>query len=173
MPKPYSYDFRQKVIEAIELDGLKKCEASELFNISRNTINLWLQRKAQTGDVRALPNRPPGNNHKITDWEEFRAFAKTHGDKTQVEMAQLWQGEISDRTISRALKKIGFTRKKTRVAKLAGVAVLQEQLSKHQESGENEVVELDGGDESPVVFAMLSKTQAQQRLADQPRTLLT
>jgi transposase len=63
MPKPYSYDFRQKVIQAIELDGLKKSEASQLFNISRNTINLWLQRKAQTGDVQALPNRPPGNNH--------------------------------------------------------------------------------------------------------------
>jgi len=30
MPKPYSYDFRQKVIQAISLDGLKKCEASEL-----------------------------------------------------------------------------------------------------------------------------------------------
>src|ERR687893_407108 len=112
MPKPCSYDFRQKVIQAIELDGLKKCEASELFNISRNTINLWLQRKAQTGDVQALPSRPRGNSHKITDWEEFRAFAKTHGDKTQVEMAQLWEGQISDRTISRALKKIDFTRKK-------------------------------------------------------------
>ena len=92
MPKPYSYDFRQKVIQAIELDS----EASELFNISRNTINLWLQRKAQTGDVKALPNRPPGNNHKITDWERFRAFVKTYGDKTQVEMAQLWEGDISD-----------------------------------------------------------------------------
>ena len=27
-------------------------------------------------------------------------------------MASLWDGQISDRTISRALKKIGFTRKK-------------------------------------------------------------
>jgi transposase len=131
MPKPYSYDFRQKVLQAIELDGLKKCEASELFNISRNTINLWLQRKAQTGDVQALPNRPRGNNHKITDWEQFRAFAKTHGDKTQVEMAQLWQGDISDseallrstdRTISRALKKIGFTRKKRPTATSNGMS---------------------------------------------------
>ena len=59
MPKPYSYDFRQKVIQAIELDGLKKHEASQLFNISRNTINLWLKRKAETGDFQALPNRPP------------------------------------------------------------------------------------------------------------------
>lgn len=37
MPKPYSYDFRQKVIQAIELDGLKKSEASELFNILAGT----------------------------------------------------------------------------------------------------------------------------------------
>lgn len=56
MARPYSYDFRQKVIQSIELDGLKKSEASELFNISRNTINLWLQRKAETGDVLPLPN---------------------------------------------------------------------------------------------------------------------
>ncbi len=46
MAKPYSYDLRVKVINAIELDGLKKSEASELFNISRNTIDLWLNRKA-------------------------------------------------------------------------------------------------------------------------------
>ncbi|GET44510.1 hypothetical protein [Microseira wollei] len=40
------------------------------------------------------------NRHKITDWEKFREFAKVHEDKTQVEMAKLWQGEISDRTLS-------------------------------------------------------------------------
>ncbi|MDB9538586.1 IS630 transposase-related protein, partial [Anabaenopsis arnoldii] len=44
MPKPYSYDLRQKVIQAIELDGLKKTQASQMFNISRNTITLWLKR---------------------------------------------------------------------------------------------------------------------------------
>jgi transposase len=112
MAKPYSYDLRKKVIEAIELDGLKKSEASELFNISRNTINLWFKRFKETGDFQALPNQPPGNNHKIRDWAKFRDFVHTHGDKTQEEMAQLWPEEISDRTISRALKKIGFTRKK-------------------------------------------------------------
>ena len=46
MAKAYSYDFRQKVIESIELDGFKKQDASEMFNISRNTINLWFQQKA-------------------------------------------------------------------------------------------------------------------------------
>src|ERR687886_1311880 len=112
MAKSYSYDLRQKVIQAIKLDGLKKSEASQLFNISRNTIDLWLKRLSETGDYQAKPNQPPGNGHKITDWEEFREFASSHGDKTQVEMAKLWKEQISDRTISRALKKIGFTRNK-------------------------------------------------------------
>lgn len=116
MPQPYSYDLRQKVIQAIKLDGLKIIEASQLFNISRNTITLWLKRQEQTGDFLALPNQPPGNGHKIIEWERFREFAKIHGDKTQVEMAKLWDGEISSRTISRALKKIGFTRKKRPMA---------------------------------------------------------
>jgi len=130
MPKPYSYDLRQKVIQAIKLDGLKKSEASLLFNISRNTIDLWLKRQAETGDFQALPNLPPGNGHKITDWEKFREFAQVHGDKTQVEMAKLWEEPISDseallrsadRTISRALKKIGFTRKKRPMATRNGM----------------------------------------------------
>jgi len=47
--------------------------------------------------------------------------AKIHGDKTQVEMAKLWEGEISSRTISRALKKIGFTRKKRPTAIVSGM----------------------------------------------------
>ncbi len=78
-------------------------------------------RKAETWDYQALPNQPKGSNQKITNWEKFREFAVVHGDKTQVEMARLWEEEISatpdgtlrERTISRALKKIGFTRKKS------------------------------------------------------------
>jgi transposase len=46
MTKPYSYDLRQKVIEVIESEILNKSEASQLFSISRNMINLWFQRHA-------------------------------------------------------------------------------------------------------------------------------
>lgn len=112
MAKAYSYDLRKKVLEAIELDGLKKSEASQLFNISRNTINLWLQRRAATGDVKEKARVGNRTRQKITDWEKFRAFSREHGEKTQVEMAELWEGKISARTISRGLCKIDFTRKK-------------------------------------------------------------
>jgi hypothetical protein len=75
-----------------------------------------LKRERETGDFQALPNQPPGNGHKITDWEKFTKFVEVNGNKTQVEMAKLWTEEISDRTISRAFKKIGFTRKKKLMA---------------------------------------------------------
>ena len=117
MPKPYSYDLRQKVIQAIELGGMSQNQAAMTFHISRSTINLWCQRQTLTGDCKAKPNLPQGNGHKITDWDKFREFAKVNGEKTQVEMAKIWDGEISSRTISRALKKIGLTRKK----KLMGI----------------------------------------------------
>ncbi|XHX75882.1 MAG: helix-turn-helix domain-containing protein [Stenomitos frigidus ULC029] len=112
MAKAYSDDFRQKVLQALALDGLKKSEVSQRFHISRNTIDLWLKRKAATGDVQAKQRQAASLRQKITDWEKFRAFAKEHESKTQVEMAVLWEGDISDRTISRALATIGWTRKK-------------------------------------------------------------
>jgi transposase len=112
MAKPYSYDFREKVIAAIEMDGRKKCEVSEIFGISRNTIDLWLKRKEETGDLAAKPIRPLKDRHKITDWDKFREFVVENSSKTQEQMAKLWAGDISSRTISRALARIGFTRKK-------------------------------------------------------------
>ncbi|MGQ9865801.1 MAG: helix-turn-helix domain-containing protein [Pseudanabaenaceae cyanobacterium] len=111
MAKAYSLDFRRKVVEAIELHGYKKSEVSKMFRISRNTIDLWLKRKAETGELKPKANKPPGNNHRIKDWDKFREFVKEHGDKTQAEMAELWDGPISARTICRALRKIGFSRK--------------------------------------------------------------
>lgn len=35
MANPYSYDLPQKVIQASELDGMKKSEAAQVFQISR------------------------------------------------------------------------------------------------------------------------------------------
>ncbi|WP_159783119.1 helix-turn-helix domain-containing protein [Sodalinema gerasimenkoae] len=114
MSNNYSYDLRQKVIKAIEIDGMKKSEVSQIFGISRNTIYLWLKQKEETGDFQPREYRPPGHGHKIKDVSKFQAFVEEHADKTQAEMAKLWDDEISQKTISRWLKKLGFTRKKNR-----------------------------------------------------------
>lgn len=71
----------------------------------------WIDKPKQ-GTTKRRPNQPPGNNPKILDWEKFRDFVKSHADKKPVEIAELWHEEISDRTISRALKKLALREKK-------------------------------------------------------------
>jgi len=115
MPSAYSDDLRQKVIAAIDR-GEQKSHVSQMFRISRDTIDRWLKRRNVTGTIQAAQGYQRGHSHRIRNWEEFRAFAKLHGDKTQSEMAQLWQGDVSARTISRALASIGLSRKKRPMA---------------------------------------------------------
>jgi hypothetical protein len=55
---------------------------------------------------------------------------RANGDKTQEEMAKLWEVPISDRTISRALKKIGFSRKKKLMGIEKGMKKKEENLEK-------------------------------------------
>jgi arginine repressor len=49
---------------------------------------------------------------KIKDLEKFGEFIQQHGDKTQSQLAQLWESEVSQSTISRAIAKIKHSRKK-------------------------------------------------------------
>ena len=112
MVQSYSEDFRQRAVDAYELDGYRKTQVCEMFHISRNTLDLWLKLKAETGSLSPRKRRPTEPKGIIKDWDKFRQFVKDNSGKTQEEMAELWEDDISSRTICRALKKIGFTRKK-------------------------------------------------------------
>lgn len=114
MPAPYSQDLRQKAIAAVER-GERKTDVSRMLNISRNTLDLWLKRKEQTGNCQAITHYQQGNRHKITDWQRFREFARQHGDKTQAQMAKLWGDNVTQQNISDALSKLGVSRKKRRM----------------------------------------------------------
>ena len=111
MPSPYSEDLRQKAIAAVKR-GERKKDVSEMFNISRNTLDLWLRREQQTGDYRAITKYQQGCRHKITDWQRFREFIKQHGGKTQAQIAKLWGDNVTQQNISDAMQKVGVSRKK-------------------------------------------------------------
>lgn len=111
MPAPYSDDLRRKAIAAVKR-GERKTQVSKMFHISRNTLDLWLKREAETGDCRAMTNYQQGCRHKITDTERFEAFVKQHGGKTQVQLAKLWGEGVTQQNISAALQKLGISRKK-------------------------------------------------------------
>lgn len=111
MPAPYSDDLRQKAIAAVKR-GARKSEVSRMLNISRNTLDQWLKREAQTGQCGAIRNYQQGCRHKITDWQRFRKFVQEHGGKTQGQMATLWGEGVTQQNISDALQKLGVSRKK-------------------------------------------------------------
>ena len=111
MPAPYSLDLRKKAIAAIER-GERKSDVSRQFELSRNTLDLWLKRHAEQGSPAAKTGYPRGRRPAIDDLEELRAFVAEHGHRTQKEMLKRWPKPISQSAFSRALQRIEFTRKK-------------------------------------------------------------
>jgi len=111
MPAPYSYDLRKKAIEAVKR-GQRKTDVCRLLKISRNTLDLWLKRSEQTGDIRPSIPQKKGAIPKIKDEERFREFVKENQDKTQGQMAKLWGDNVTQQNISYAYRKLGITRKK-------------------------------------------------------------
>jgi len=112
MPAPYSEDLRRKALAAVK-GGERKTDVSKMFNISRNTLDLWLKREQETGEVRAIKNYQQGCRHKIRDWERFSGFIEKHGGKTQAQWAKLWGDGVTQQNVSAALQKLGISRKKS------------------------------------------------------------
>jgi len=111
MSAPYSEDMRRKAIAAVKR-GERKTDVSKMFDISRNTLDLWTKHEAETGNCRAITNYQQGCRHKITDWERFRTFIEQHGGKTQAQLAALWGEGVTQQNISAAMQKLGISRKK-------------------------------------------------------------
>ncbi|NEP31867.1 hypothetical protein [Moorena sp. SIO3B2] len=81
------------MISAID-DGMVKTQASRLFKISRNTIDIWLKKRNETGYYRPKEGYQKGYNPKIADLERFSKFVQSHGSSTQNEMAEAWSEKM-------------------------------------------------------------------------------
>src|ERR1700758_4984303 len=55
MPRAYSGDLRERVIEAVEHEGTSRREAAERFGVSASSGIKWLQRWHETGSAAAKP----------------------------------------------------------------------------------------------------------------------
>ena len=110
MAHAYSQDLRIRALEMIQ-GGMSISQVSRLLHISRPTLYKWMKQLETTGSTAPQKSVPPPQASKIKDWQKFQEFIVLHGDKTQKEMAKLW-GNVSHHTISRGLRKLGYSRKK-------------------------------------------------------------
>lgn len=71
MATPYSLDLRERVVEAVELEGLSRRQAAARFGVGIKTAIDWVKRYRATGSVSALPMggcRPKKIVGEYRDW---------------------------------------------------------------------------------------------------------
>ena len=71
MGKPYSMDLRERVVAAVEKDGLSCHEAAAQFGVGISTAINWARRKRETGSV--APGQMGGHKPKAISGE-YRAW---------------------------------------------------------------------------------------------------
>ena len=115
--KALSTDLRERVLAA-HARGMRRQELSDLFGVSQGSITRWV-RQYKTDGTRA-PRVAPGRTRLIPaeQDEALRRQVTANPDATLAEHVARWQAEqgvrVSTWTLARALKRIGWSRKKSR-----------------------------------------------------------
>src|SRR5260370_3533625 len=113
--KAYSLDLRERVLRAVD-HGYQRADIIKLFGGSRATIKRYLKRRRETGQVgrKPIPGRPPKKGAPLQ--AGLVAQLEAHPDATLEMHCQFWEQtsgvRVSPSTMSRAIRRIGWTRKR-------------------------------------------------------------
>ena len=115
--KAYSVDLREKVLRAVD-EGSPRSEIIKLLGVSRATIKRYLKQRRETGTIsaRPIPGRP---SKKFAPLQAgLVAQLQAYPDATLERHCQIWEHEhglrVSPTTMGRAIRRVGWTRKKRR-----------------------------------------------------------
>ncbi len=114
--RAYSEDLRERVVRAVAI-GTPRDEVALTYEVSSATITRWLRLKRETGSL--APKRVPGP--EAVKMEAVMAALPErlveHADATLDEQCAWWRAAsgvtVSTATMSRALTRLGHTRKKS------------------------------------------------------------
>jgi transposase len=115
----YSLDLRLKVLDAVDR-GIPRKEVVRTFGVSMPTLERYLRRRRQTGELAPRPS--PGRTPSIcASLEERRALWRQLEENYEATLERhcaLWETKrkirVSVSTMSRAVRKLGWTFKKRR-----------------------------------------------------------
>ena len=120
--KAYSEDLRQRVVRAVAI-GTPRDEVAATFAVSVPTITRWLRLKRETGQLAPKPVPGPVAVKTEALMTALPERLVEHADATLRKQCSWWYEvsgvEVSTATMSRALTRLGWTRKKTRTANSA------------------------------------------------------
>jgi transposase len=104
--KPYSKDLRLRVLAAVD-SGKPREQVARTFSVSMPTIERWLKRRRETGDVEPepIPGRPSRKEGMLREW--LTDHLEANDDLTLEEHRQAFEEEfgeeLSTSTIGRAI----------------------------------------------------------------------
>jgi transposase len=122
--KPYSPDLRQRILAAVD-QGTPRQQIVEILHISLSTLKRYLRQRRETGTLtpRSIPGRPSKKGAALD--AELSAQLAAHDDATLEQQCQLWEAshgvQVSPSSMSRAIARLGWTRKKRRWVKPCAV----------------------------------------------------
>jgi len=115
--KAYSIDLRTRVLAALD-SGMPRGEVRRLFQVSQGSITRWARQRRISGDL--SPQRPSGRPRSIPldQHHLLRLQVQAAPDASLAEHVAQWQADqgttLSPWTMARALRRLGWSRKKSR-----------------------------------------------------------
>ena len=117
--KAYSLDLRRRIVAAAAR-GMARAEIAITFGVSLSTIQRLLARQRRNPQDTLAAQTPPGRRRTITPDQHAALWAQLEAnrDATIAAHTQLWnathQTSVSQWTVGRAIRRVGWTRKKRR-----------------------------------------------------------
>jgi transposase len=114
--KAYSEDLRTKIVQAIDQRGMSKSQATRLFGISLSSVKRYarLANQGESLAPRKGGGRPPKADEatrKLLEEDIRRRPTATVADRRHF-LESLTGKTLSEPTLRRLLKRMGFSRKK-------------------------------------------------------------
>lgn len=121
----YSEDLRKKIVEAVE-KGMPKSEAARTFGVGISSVKRYVltYREGRT----LAPKKRPGSKPKLNEGARrlLEANLEEHPEATLPQRREFLRRvcavSVSDSTVSRMLRRMGFSRKKDRWARARGTS---------------------------------------------------
>lgn len=113
--KAYSTDLRERIVRAVER-GMTKSQAARTFAVSLATVKNYVRQVQTSGSLAAKPI--PGRPRGIPREQDAALVAELRArpDATLAELVATWRAThraaVSVATMSRAIKRVRWTRKK-------------------------------------------------------------
>ena len=114
--KAYSRDLRIRALDALDL-GTPRPEVIRLFGVSTATLTRWRRRQRETGSLAPSPRSGPPAVKTVGLPSALLGRLEEEPDATLAEHCQWWEQvsgrRVSHATMSRAISRLGWTRKKS------------------------------------------------------------